>query len=414
MQFPQMVAVRQHFRADALEDVVGAVRQQLLQAGLGASISLGARIAVTAGSRGIANIARITRAVVDYIKGAGGRPFILPAMGSHGRATVEGQKEILAGYGITSESMEVPIEATLEVVQVGQLEDGTPVLINRLALEADGVVLINRIKPHTSFRGRFESGLMKMMTIGLGSHKGATIAHSRGAQGLARLIPAWGAVILEKAPILLGVAILENAYDQTARIVALRPEEFESREPALLEEARRAMPRLLVHDIDLLIVEQIGKDISGTGMDTNVIGRMMLPGIEEPKEPGIARIVALDLTEKTHGNANGVGLADIITRRLFARIDFKATYANVLTTTLLNRANIPVIMETDREAIEAALGVLRLEDPAKARIARIKNTLELAQIQLSEPLFAEFKGQPDLEQVGEPHPLAFSADGTLL
>jgi hypothetical protein len=310
--------------------------------------------------------------------------------------------------------MGAPVEATMEVVQVDSLEDGTPVLVNRLALEADGVVLINRVKPHTSFRGRFESGLMKMMTIGLGSHRGATIAHAHGAQGLARLIPAWGKVILRRAPILLGVALIENAYEQTARVVALRPEEFEAREPALLEEARKAMPRLLVHGIDLLIVERIGKDISGTGMDTNVIGRMMLPGIPEPEEPGIARIVALDLTDKTHGNANGVGLADIVTRRLFERIDLKATYANVFTTTFLNRANIPVIMETDREAVEGALRVQHLEDPSQARIVRIANTLELARIEISEPLFSRFRERPDLEQDGEPRPLAFGPDGALL
>jgi len=408
-----MVTVKQLFPSVVVEDVVAAVQEQLCQAGLSAAIPSGARIAVSAGSRGIANIVRITRTVVDAIKAAGGRPFILPAMGSHGGATAEGQKQVLAGYGITEESMGAPVAATMEVVQVDQLEDGTPVLVNKLALEADGVVLVNRVKPHTSFRGPFESGLMKMMTIGLGSHQGATTAHARGALGLARLIPAWGKVILEKAPIAMGMAIVENAYDQTARVVALKPEEFATREPRLLEEARRAMPRLLVRDIDVLIVEQIGKDISGTGMDTNVIGRMMLPGIEEPDEPGVSRIVALDLTDSTHGNANGVGLADIITRRLFARIDFKATYANVFTTTFLNRANIPVIMETDREAIQAALEVLRLEDAAQARIARIKNTLEIAQIQVSTSLFEEFKDHPQIQSLGQPRSLAFAGDGSL-
>jgi hypothetical protein len=408
-----MVPVRQQFPAAVVQDPVAAVRQQLEQTGLAAKVKPGARIAVSSGSRGVANIAAITRAVIDAIGQAGGRPFILPAMGSHGGANVEGQREVLAGYGISEATMGVPVEATMEVVQVDTLDDGTPVLVNRLALEADGVVLVNRVKPHTSFRGRFESGLMKMMTIGLGSHRGATIAHAHGAQGLARLIPAWGKVILRRAPILMGVALIENAYEQTARVVALRPEEFEEREPALLEEARRAMPRLLVHGIDLLIVERIGKDISGTGMDTNVIGRMMLPGIPEPEEPGIARIVALDLTDKTHGNANGVGLADIVTRRLFERIDLKATYANVFTTTFLNRANIPVIMETDREAVEGALRVLHLEDPSQARIVRIANTLELARIEISEPLFNRFRDRPDLGQDGESRPLTFGPDGAL-
>ena len=221
MQLPKMATVKQRFASTALDDVAGEVRRQLAAAGLVESIRPGARIAVSSGSRGIANIPLITRTVVDCIKEAGGEPFLLPAMGSHGGATAEGQKQVLAGYGIDEESMGCPVEATMDVVEVGQLNDGTPVLLNRLATEADGVVLINRIKPHTSFRGAFESGLMKMMTIGLGCHKGATIAHAGGAESLARLIPAWGKCILDKAPILMGVAIVEIAYEKTMRVEAL-------------------------------------------------------------------------------------------------------------------------------------------------------------------------------------------------
>jgi hypothetical protein len=412
MQLPLMTAVRQHFPGAALPDPL----QTLRDAWAGAALQLpaGARIAVAAGSRGIANVAALTRGVVDLLVQAGARPFVLPAMGSHGGATAEGQIGVLAGYGITPQSMGVPVESTMEVVQVGQLEDGTPVMINKLALEADGIVLINRVKPHTSFRGPFESGLMKMLTIGLGSHKGATLAHAQGAQGLARLIPAWGEVILKKAPVLLGVALVEDAYEHTALLEVLRPEQFASREPQLLVQARENMPRLLVRNLDLLIVEEMGKDISGTGMDTNVLGRMMLPGIKEPEEPGVARIVVLALSERTHGNANGMGMADIITRRLFDAVDFKATYANVFTTTFLNRAYVPVIMETDRQAIEAALEVQRLANPAQARIARIRNTLELGNIQLSEALYREFKSHPLLEQVGPLEPMTFSEDGRLV
>jgi hypothetical protein len=413
MQLPEMVPVRQHFAADVVHDPVAEVGRLLAAADLGAAIRPGDRIAVAAGSRGIAHIAAITAAVVAAIREAGGRPFILPAMGSHGGANPDGQRQVLAGYGITEATVGAPIEATMDVVQVGSLEDGTPVLLNRLALEADGVVLVNRIKPHTSFRGRYESGLMKMMTIGLGSHRGAAMAHAGGADRLARLIPAWGKVILDRAPILLGVALIENAYEQTARVVVLRPQEFTEQEPLLLQEARQAMPRLLVHGIDLLIVEEMGKDISGTGMDTNVIGRMMLPGVPEPAEPGIARIVVLDLTDRTHGNANGIGLADIVTRRLFERIDLQATYANVFTTTFLNRAHIPVIMGTDRDAIEGALRVQHLEDTSAARIVRIASTLELAHIEVSTPLYADFSQRPDLEATAAPRPLTFDADGRL-
>ncbi len=414
MQLPLMATVKQHFSNVHVEDIAAAIENQLRRTDLASAIAPGARIAVATGSRGIANIAAIVRTLVDHISQAGGRPFILPAMGSHGGASTEGQKQVLASYGITEESMGVPVEATMEVVQVGELNDATPVLLNKLAKEADGIVLVNRIKPHTSFRGPFESGLMKMLTIGLGSHKGASLAHSKGAQGIARLIPAWGKTIIHRMPVMLGLAIVENACDDTARIVALRPDEIESREPGLLEEARLAMPRLLVQEIDLLIVEEMGKDISGTGMDTNVIGRMQLPGIKEPETPGIARIVVLDLTRRTHGNASGLGLADIITRRLFDKIDLKSTYANVFTTTYLNRAYIPVIMETDREAIGAALDVLRLSDSTRARIVRIKNTLSLERIQVSQSLLDECRSHPQVEQVGPLRPLDFAGDGALI
>lgn len=413
MQLPKMVSVGQHFPAHTVDDIPGTVRAQLAQAGLASSIRPGARVAVCSGSRGIANIAEVTRTVVEAVQQAGGKPFILPAMGSHGGANPAGQKKVLGGYGITAESMGCPVQASMDVVKVAALDDDTPVLVNRLALESDGIILVNRVKPHTSFRGRYESGLMKMMTIGLGSHKGATIAHSH-PRGLARIIPAFGSIILRKAPVILGLAIIENAYEQTARIEALHPDRFESHEPELLQEARNSMARLLVHNIDLLIVEQIGKDISGTGMDTNVVGRMLLPGVPEPEEPGVRRIVCLDLTNNTHGNANGVGLADIITRRLYERIDFQATYANVFTTTFLNRANVPVIMETDRKAVEGALAVLSLEDPRQARIARIKNTLELGEIHLSETLFADAAANPDICQLGEPTTLQFDDKGKLL
>lgn len=414
MQLPRMTKVKQRFAATKLDDVATSVRQTLAEVGLQELIQSGQRIAVSSGSRGITNIPLITRTVIDCVKEAGGSPFLLPAMGSHGGANPAGQKEVLASYGIDEDSMGCPVEATMDIVEVGRLADDTPVLLNRLAWEADGVILINRIKPHTSFRGRFESGLMKMMTIGLGSHKGATIAHSQGAEGLARLIPAWGAEILAKAPIRLGLAIVENAYEQTARVEALRPEQFTSREPHLLEEARASMPRIMVQGVDLLIVEELGKNISGTGMDTNIIGRMLLPGVKEPDSPGVARIVALALTDESHGNANGVGLADIITRRFYEQIDFKATYANVFTTTFLNRAHIPVIMESDREAIEAALDVQRLEKTEHARIVRIKNTLDVGEIEVSETLWREFADHPDLEQAGELADMRFDKEGRLL
>jgi len=414
MPFPSMARFRQRFEVNSIGNVAGAVREQLAAAGLKEAIAPGARIAVTGGSRGIDEIDLITRTVIDCIRECGGKPFVLPAMGSHGGATAEGQKEVLSSYGISQESMGVPVEATMEVVKVDTLDDGTPVFVNRLALEADGIVLVNRVKPHTSFRGPYESGLMKILTVGLGCHRGATLAHSQGAQGLTRMVPGIARAMMKKTRVVMGVAIIENAYEKTARIACMPAVEIEQREPELLAEARQAMPRLMVQGIDLLIVDEMGKDISGTGMDTNVIGRMMLPGVKEPEKPGVSRIVVLDLSERTHGNANGVGLADIVTRRLFERIDFKATYANAFTSTFLNRAYIPVVMETDREAVAAVLDLLRMENPAKARVARITNTLKLERIQISEALVREFGGHPDLEQESDLEPMAFSDAGTLL
>ena len=255
--FPSMARFRQRFEVDAVGDVAVAVREQLAAADLKKAISPGARIAVTGGSRGIDEIALITRTVIDCIRECGGKPFVLPAMGSHGGATAVGQKAVLASYGISEESMGVPVEATMDVVQVDALDDDTPVFVNRLALEADGIVLVNRIKPHTSFRGPHESGLMKMLTIGLGCHRGATLAHSQGAQGLTRMVPAIARAMMKKTQVAMGVAIIENAYEKTARIACMPADQIEQREPELLAQAREAMPRLMVQGIDLLIVDEI-------------------------------------------------------------------------------------------------------------------------------------------------------------
>jgi len=413
MSFPKMARFRQSFAAATVDDVEATLVTQLEACDLAGRIQPGQRIAVTGGSRGIANISAITRIVVDAVRAAGGVPFVMPAMGSHGGGTAEGQKEVLASYGLGELDMGCPVESTMEVVELGHLDDGTPILVNRLAYEADGVVVINRVKPHTSFRGSHESGVVKMLTIGLGSHRGATMAHAQGAQGLARLIPALGEALLAKLNVVAGVALVENAYERTASITALRPEEFLAKEPHLLAEARINMPQILARNIDLLIVDEMGKNISGTGMDTNVIGRMMLPGVKEPDEPGVARIFVRRLSDKTHGNANGVGLSDVITRQLFDTIDFDATYANAFTSTFLNRAYIPIIKANDREAIASMFDVLRIDNGATARVARIISTLDVEHIQLSEPL-ARTTDHPKLERVGEFEDMCFDDGGALI
>jgi hypothetical protein len=413
VSFPKMARFRQRFAAETLEDVGSAVAAQLQACDLASRVQAGQRIAITGGSRGIANISQITRIVVDAVRSAGGLPFVMPAMGSHGGATAEGQKEVLTSYGLGEADMGCPVEATMDVVELGQLDDTTPILVNRLAYEADGVIVINRVKPHTSFRGSHESGVVKMLTIGLGCHRGATMAHAQGAQGLSRLVPALGEALLARLNVVAGIALVENAYDRTASITAFRAEQLLAGEPHLLAEARTNMPSILAHNIDLLIVDEMGKNISGTGMDTNILGRMMLPGIKEPDEPGVARILVRRLSDKTHGNANGVGLADVITRQLFDQIDFDATYANAFTSTFLNRAYIPIIKADDREAIAAMFEVLRIENGATARVARIVNTLDVEHILLSETL-AGNSHHPDLERVGEFDSMRFDDDNTLL
>ncbi|MDA0334406.1 MAG: lactate racemase domain-containing protein [bacterium] len=413
MSFPKMALFRQTFAADTVDDIEAAVVSQLRACEMSSRIRPGQRIAVTGGSRGIANISVITRLVVDAIRAAGGVPFIMPAMGSHGGATAAGQKEVLASYGLGEDDMGCPVEATMEVVELGHLEDGTPILVNRLAHEADGIVVINRVKPHTSFRGSHESGVVKMLTIGLGCHRGATMAHAQGAQGLARLIPALGEALLGRLNVIAGIALVENAYDRTASVTALRPEEFLPKEPHLLAAARVNMPRILARSIDLLIVDEMGKNISGTGMDTNVIGRMMLPGVKEPDEPGVSRIFVRRLSARTHGNANGVGLADVITKQLFDAIDFDATYANAFTSTFLNRAYIPIVKDNDRKAIAAMFEVLRIDDGATARVARIVSTLDVEHIHLSEPL-AQTSDHPDLQRTGAFEEMRFDESGSLV
>ena len=414
MNFPKMVGARQKFHAPLLEDVEGEIRRQIAGSRIGERIKPGDEVAVTAGSRGIANIPVILRTVVDEIRKLGAVPFIVPSMGSHGGGTSEGQVEVLAGYGITEASVGAPIRSSMEVVQVGEVEGDIPVLMDRIAYGADAIVVVNRVKPHTSFRGPVESGLMKMMTIGLGKHEGATLAHSFGSEGLSRMIPAWGRVILREIPIALGISVVENAYEQTAKIVAVAPEDFERSDMELLQKAGSLMPSIPFDRIDVLIVEEIGKNISGTGMDTNIIGRIMIKGVPDPERPDVTFLVALDLTEESHGNAMGIGLADVVPQRLVDKVNRDALYANVFTSTFLNRAKIPVTMPTDREAIGIALEVLRSVSPESAKVVRIKNTLELERIQLSEALLEEAQAIKHLEIVGALEEMQFDGEGRLL
>ena len=407
---PTMLRLRQTFARPRVTDIPGSVARSLQAAGL--PIKRGDTVAVGAGSRGIANVDVIVGATVRWLRDLGARPFVFPAMGSHGGGTAEGQLSVLEHYGITEATMGCPVRATMDVTQVGEAL-GLPVWLDRYAAEADWIGLVNRIKPHTDFKGSIESGLFKMMTIGLGKWKGAVQYHRANvSHGYETVITAVGREMLTKARIGFGVGIVENGYDETAQVEAFGARELEAGERRLLNSAREWMARLPFSPIDVLIVEQIGKNISGSGMDTNVIGRPTNPFEPFPADPKILWIVALDITEESYGNATGLGNADFTTRRLVDKIDMKATLINCITACAPWGARIPATYETDREAIETALDCIGLTPPERARVVRIKNTLVLGELEVSEAFAAEVARRSDLTILGEA-PLRFDATGRL-
>lgn len=407
-----MLRVRQSFSRSRVADIPAAARSALGSADL--PITRGDTVAVGAGSRGIANIAAIVKATVEWLKERGARPFVFPAMGSHGGATPEGQRAVLARYGITEAYVGCEIRATMDVVQVGEVL-GLPVWLDRFAAEADWIGLVNRVKPHTDFKGSIESGLFKMMTIGLGKYQGATQYHRANVtHGYETVITAVGREVLQKARIGFGLGIVENGYDETARIEAFNAADLEAGERRLLKDAREWMARLPFSPIDVLVVDEIGKNISGSGMDTNVIGRPSNPHEPFPADPKILWIVALDLTEESGGNATGIGNADFTTRRLADKIDWKPTAINCLTACAPNGAKLPLVFDSDREAVENALGCIGLTRPSQARVIRIKNTLLLGEIECSEAFGPEIAKRPDLAVLGDARPLGFDAAGRIL
>jgi hypothetical protein len=414
MNYPKMYRIRQVFDTLKVINIEEALSQELEYIKINSLIKEGARIAITAGSRGVANIERILRALVQVINGNLGKPFLIPAMGSHGGGTAEGQLEILKSLNITEESIGAPIISSMEVVEIGKSSYGFPIQVDKHAAEADGIVVVNRIKPHTEFEGSIESGLMKMMAIGMGKHKGCLEVHKQTIHyGYREVIPEIGRVILERLPILFGVGMVENIYDETAIIRAILPSRFLEEERKLLSEAKRLMGRLPFDRIDVLIVDEMGKNISGTGVDTNVIGRIMFIGEKEPERPKITRIVVLDLTEGSHGNAVGIGLADFTTQRLVKKIDPWATSTNAITAMTPEKGRIPVALQTDKEAVEAALRTIGAVEPEKARLVHVKNTLEIGELDVSEAFFHEVKRREDLTIVKELGPLSFDSEDNL-
>lgn len=410
---PRMVNVRQKFDAVHLGDIAATIANEFQRPEVRARVKAGQAIAVGCGSRGIANIATIVKCVIRELQALGARPFIFPAMGSHGAATAEGQKKVLEGYGITEAATGVPVRATMDTVIVGTLADGTPVHMDRFAAEADGIVVVNRIKPHTAFRGATESGITKMLAIGIGKIVGAATYHQHGMDTFPELLPKVRDVHLARRNVLFGVGIVENAHDQTAAIEVIPSERIAEREPVLQDMAKKLMPQLFFDEIDVLIIDEMGKNISGAGFDPNITGRNRR-AVQWNYGPLTKKIVVLGLTPETHGNATGVGGADIITMRLFREIDVPSTYANIITSMNLDGGAIPMVMNNDREAIQLAVKTVVRVKPQDCRIVRIRNTLELAQIQVSEPLLAEVRVRPDRFQIASPPaPFAFDAEERL-
>ncbi|MBM4439411.1 MAG: hypothetical protein FJ027_03255 [Candidatus Rokubacteria bacterium] len=407
-----MIRVRQSFPRTRVADIPRAVAESLERARL--PVKRGDTVAVGAGSRGIANIDVIVKATVRWLLDLGARPFVFPAMGSHGGGTAEGQVDVLAHYGITEATMGCPLRATMDVVQVGEAL-GLPVWVDRYAAEADWIGMVNRVKPHTDFKGTIESGLFKMMTIGLGKWKGAVQYHRANVtHTYEKVITAVGREVLARARIGFGLGIVENGYDETGHIEAFNAADLEAGERRLLADARAWMARLPFSPIDVLIVEEMGKNVSGAGMDTNVIGRPTNPHEVFPPDPKILWIVALDLTEDSHGNATGIGNADFTTRRLVEKIDMKPTLINTITACAPGMAKIPATFETDREAIETALSCIGLTKAEDARVIRIRSTLVLGEIDVSESLMAEVAKRSNLTALGAPGALEFDAAGVLV
>jgi len=415
--FPPMFRVRQLRERPRIEDVAGTVDSELSKLDLGSKIKPGESVAITAGSRGVANIPVIIKAIADHLKKHGAEPFVVPAMGSHGGGTAEGQRKIVESYGMSEEFVGCPIRSSMETVIVTETKEGIPVHFDRFAHEADHVVVCGRVKPHTCFTGEIESGLLKMMLIGLGKHAGAAVYH-RAIQNYSfdQIVRSVAGNVLSKCGILAGLAVVENAYDETAKVAAVAPVDFVEREKELLVDAKKWMPRLPFMKVDLLIVDEVGKNISGSSMDTNVSGRKYPEGVEvaDPNYPQVTRIIVRGLCQQTHGNAAGIGQAEFITTRALNEINVETTRINCLTGGGPSGARLPLNYDTDRELLEVALPTIGLIEPPDARVTWIRNTLQVVECECSAAYWDEAQQRDDLEVLSELRPFAFDAEGNFV
>jgi hypothetical protein len=410
-----MLRLRQHFERPRVENVAAAVRAEFEKLNLGRTIRPGHSVALTAGSRGIANIPVVLKAAATFLKDLGARPFLVPAMGSHGGGTAEGQRQVLESYGITEQFVGAPVRASMEVVSLGSTAEGFPVVLDKHAAEADHIGVVARVKPHTGYHGPVESGLLKMIMIGLGKHAGALAAHRiLLEEPYDRVVRSVSRTVRARAPVAFGLALVENGYDETARVEGVLPPDFEPREEELLALAKQLLARLPFHRADLLVIDEIGKDVSGSGMDTNVVGRKRAFRFSPAPDgqPEMRLIFVRGLTAKTHGNAAGLGMADFTTTRLVRAMNYRATVINCLTAGYPEGANLPVHFDTDREVLDAALAIIGTRPPEQARIIHIRNTMELEEVVVSEPCLAE-PPATRFTPLGPARPLEFDPAGNL-
>lgn len=406
--------IKQELDHTRIDDIRQHIHDEFRKQNLSTVIGKKDRVAIAVGSRGINQIDEIVKSVVYEVQKAGAEPFIVPSMGSHGGATAEGQKEILENYGISEEKVNAPIVSSMETAHLGETESGIPVCIDKNASEADHIIVINRIKPHTEFKGLIESGLMKMMVIGLGKHKGALNAHNYAVKfGYEKTLTEIGKHIIDQANITYGVGIVENGYGATHTLRVIRGSDIYQEEKKILNIAQKTCPKLPFKSFDILIVDECGKEISGTGMDTKVIGRIMNIYEEELQEPRITRIILRSLTEKTHGNAVGVGLADFVTKNVYENINFEMTYINCLTAVAPEKARLPIVCPNDAEALKAAIGTCGPVDEENIKIVWIKNTSKLGEMYISDGLVDTAKENTRIQFVGEPETITFDDDGNL-
>src|SRR3954447_6025649 len=412
--FPRMLPVRQKFDAPQVRDVAAATRDALEP--LRGRIGKGMRVALTAGSRGIHDKPQVLRAAGRWLREVGADPFVVPAMGSHGGATAEGQMQLLASLGVTEDAVGLPIHATMDTVELGRVPDGPMVHLDANAAQADGILAINRVKAHTDFRGEVESGLGKIVAIGLGKQRGAEGIHRYGPRNLAVWVPKVARRIIDTGKVLGGLAIIENAYDRAADIVLVEPHDIGGPgEAELLQRANGLMAGIPFHVLDVAVVARMGKNVSGAGLDTNVIGRMMIRGSDEFERPRITNIAVLDVTEASHGNAIGMGLADFVPFRILEKLDLRSVYVNAMTSGLggPQRAQVPMAFPTDRDAIAAALLTCGRADLENAAVIRVRNTLDLERLLVSESLGDQVEASDVLTVTGEARPMAFDQDGVM-